>query len=142
MSRSGLRHERVLDLIETSMGHGVEAGVIRLRVDDQASAGDTITLGGRPLVNFGSCAYLGLNVDPRLKQGAIDAIRRFGPVFSSSTAYTSIDLYTLLEDRLAQMFGTGHIVLPATTTLGHLAALPVLVSPDDVVLIDTQSHAS
>lgn len=142
MSRRGLRHERILDLIETSMGHGVEAGVIRLRIDDQAPEGDTITVAGQPLVNFGSCAYLGLNVDPRLKKGAIDAIERFGPVFSSSTAYTSVDLYTTLEDRLLEMFGTGHIVLPTTTTLGHLAALPVLASPDDVVLVDIQSHAS
>ena len=142
MSRNGSRHKRILDLIETSMGHGVEAGVIRIRVDDQAAEGDSITVDGRPLVNFGSCAYLGLNVDPRLKQGAIEAIERFGPVFSSSTAYTSVDLYTELEDRLEKMFGAGHVVLPTTTTLGHLAALPVLVSPDDMVLVDNRSHAS
>jgi 7-keto-8-aminopelargonate synthetase-like enzyme len=124
------------------MGDGLDGGVIRIRVDDQASTGDTITVSGKPLVNFGSCAYLGLNVDPRLKQGAIEAIQRYGPVFSSSAAYTSVDLYTLLEDDLTRIFGTGHVVLPTTTTLGHLAALPVLVSPDDIVLIDAQSHAS
>jgi len=142
MSRRGLKHERVLEVIETSMRRGVEAGVIRLRVDDQDLAGNRITVEGRSLVNFGSCAYLGLNVDRRLKRGAIDAIERFGPVFSSSTAYTSVDLYTRLEDRLARMFGNGHLVLPTTTTLGHLAALPVLISPDDIVLVDSQSHSS
>lgn len=124
------------------MGDGVDGGVIRLRVDHQNLAGDSITVDGRQLVNFGSCAYLGLNVDPRLKKGAIDAIERFGPVFSSSAAYTSVDIYTTLEDRLTRIFGVGHVVLPTTTTLGHLAALPVLVSPDDVVLVDVQSHAS
>ena len=124
------------------MGDGVDAGVIRIRVDDQAPTGDTITVNGRQLVNFGSCAYLGLNVDPRLKRGAIEAIERYGPVFSSSAAYTSVDLYTTLEEHLTRIFGAGHIVLPTTTTLGHLAALPVLVSPDDVVLVDVQSHAS
>jgi 7-keto-8-aminopelargonate synthetase-like enzyme len=142
MSTKGLRHERILDLIEASMGNGVAAGVIRLRVEDEILAGDTVTVNGQLLVNFGSCAYLGLNVDPRLKQGAIEAIERFGPVFSSSSAYISVDLYTALEESLARIFGTGHVVLPTTTTLGHLAALPVLVSPDDVVLVDTQSHAS
>ncbi|MDH3261894.1 MAG: aminotransferase class I/II-fold pyridoxal phosphate-dependent enzyme [Acidimicrobiia bacterium] len=124
------------------MQQGVDAGVIRIRVEDEVLSGDTVTVDGQCLVNFGSCAYLGLNVDPRLKQGAIAAIERFGPVFSSSAAYTSVDIYSALEARLARMFGTGHIVLPTTTTLGHLAALPVLVSPDDVVLVDTQSHAS
>lgn len=142
MSVRGQRHERILDLIETSMGHGVDAGVIRVRIDEQAATGDTITVNGREMVNFGSCAYLGLNVDPRLKRGAIEAIERFGPVFSSSTAYTSVDLYTVLEERLTRMFGSGHVILPTTTTLGHLAALPVLISPDDTVLVDVQSHAS
>ena len=142
MSRKGLRHERILDYIETSMQQGVDAGVIRIRVEDVELAGDSVTVDGKTLVNFGSCAYLGLNVDPRLKQGAIDAIERFGPVFSSSAAYTSVDLYTELEQDLTRMFGAGHVVLPTTTTLGHLAALPVLVSPDDVVLVDAQSHAS
>ena len=124
------------------MQQGVEAGVIRIRVEDQALEGDTVTVDGRALVNFGSCAYLGLNVDPRLKQGAINAIERFGPVFSSSAAYTSVDIYSELEESLTRMFGAGHVVLPTTTTLGHLAALPVLISPDDIVLVDVQSHAS
>ncbi len=142
MSRKGLRHERVLDYIETSMQQGVDAGVIRIRVEDAELAGDSVTVDGKTLANFGSCAYLGLNIDPRLKKGAIDAIERFGPVFSSSAAYTSVNLYTELERDLTRIFGAGHVVLPTTTTLGHLAALPVLVSPDDVVLVDTQSHAS
>lgn len=141
MSRTGLRHARVLDLIETSMGHGVDAGVIRIRVEDDVLLGDTLVVDGKRLVNFGSCAYLGLNVDPRLKEGAIKAVERFGPVFSSSTAYTSVDLYSDLESRMTSIFG-GHVVLPTTTTLGHLAALPVLISPDDKVLVDVQSHAS
>lgn len=141
MSRRAARQERVLDLIENSMSDGVDAGVIRIRVEDDVLLGDSVTVQGRRLVNFGSCAYLGLNVDPRLKRGAIRAIERFGPVFSSSTAYTSVDLYTELEERLERIFG-GRVVLPTTTTLGHLAALPVLVGPDDTVLVDVQTHAS
>ncbi len=88
-------------------------------------------------VNFGSCSYLGLNADPRLKQGAIDAVNRFGPVFSSSTAYTSVGLYSDLEKDLELMFGASrgaadyHDARPP-------GSLPVLISPDDAVLVDVQ----
>ena len=33
-------------------------------------------------------------------------------------------------------------MIPPTTTLGHLAALPVLVNPDDAVFVDVNAHAS
>jgi 7-keto-8-aminopelargonate synthetase-like enzyme len=112
-----------------------------LRVEDRNLDGAWLTTGGRRLVNFGSCAYMGLNTDPRLKAAAKDAIDRFGPVFSSSTAYTSIGLYTELEERLKRIFHA-HVVVPPTTTLGHLAALPVLIGEGDAVLVDSQAHST
>ncbi len=133
--------ERALQLVKTQMDLAIAGGLIRLRVEEQAPTGESISIDGRELVNFGSCAYLGLNVDQRLKDGAIEAIERFGPVFSSSTAYTSINLYTALESKLTRIFG-GTILIPTTTTLGHLSVLPVLVSPGDLVLLDHQVHAS
>ena len=133
--------DRALKLIQSQMDMAIESGLLRLRVEDQALTGETITVGGQELVNFGSCAYLGLNVDERLKDGAIAAIKKYGPVFSSSTAYTSIDLYSTLEEKLERIFG-GTILIPTTTTLGHLSVLPVLVGPGDLVLLDHQVHAS
>lgn len=136
-----LSREQMIELALRQLAMGIEGGVIRLRVEGQSSAGDTITINGSELVNFGGCAYLGLNVDKRLKAGAIAAIEQYGPVFSSSTAYTSIDLYTQLEERLEQIFGNT-ILVPTTTTLGHLSVLPVLVRPQDLVLYDQYVHAS
>ena len=117
------------------------AGLTRVRVEDDRLQGDLLTIEGKRVVNFGSCAYLGLNLDPRLKAGAIDAIEKYGPVFSSSNAYTSLDLYTQLEAKLSQLFDA-HVVIPTTTTLGHLAALPVLIGDGDGVLVDSQAHST
>lgn len=140
-TRRASQHERTLDVVATQFRRGMAAGLARIRVEDQAPTGETITIDGRKYLNFGSCAYLGLNVDPRVKDAAIDAVRQYGPVFSSSAAYTSVDLYGELESKVTEIFG-GTVLLPTTTTLGHLAALPVLVSPDDLVLLDRQVHAS
>ncbi|MEN8239893.1 MAG: aminotransferase class I/II-fold pyridoxal phosphate-dependent enzyme [Actinomycetota bacterium] len=133
--------EEALQLVRAQMDLAISSGLIRIRVEDQSPTGETITIDGTKLVNFGSCAYLGLNVDDRLKAGAISAIEQYGSVFSSSTAYTSVDLYTELEAKLEQIFG-GTVLVPTTTTLGHLSVLPVLVGPGDLVLLDHQVHAS
>lgn len=112
-----------------------------MRVEDDVLEGQSITLDGRRLTNFGTCAYNGLNTDRRLKDAAIAAVERFGPVFSSSSAYTSVDLYTELEQRLSEMFGAA-VIVPTTTTLGHLSCLPLVVGPGSVVLVDAQAHSS
>jgi 7-keto-8-aminopelargonate synthetase-like enzyme len=135
------QREELLRFIEYNIGLAIDHGLVRLRVEDQSPTGESITIDGTKLINFGSCAYLGLNVDRRLKAGAIAAVEKYGPVFSSSAAYTSVDLYTDLEERLRQIFG-GRILVPTTTTLGHLSVLPVLVGASDLVLMDHQVHAS
>ena len=135
------QREHAIRVVRERMGEALTSGLIRLRVEDQAKDGRTITVNGKELINLGSCAYLGLNTDDRLIKGARAALDQYGPVFSSSAAYASVDLYSDLEDRLEKIFG-GRILIPTTTTLGHLSVLPVLVSPDDLVLMDHQVHAS
>ncbi len=141
-SKVATDRDQTLDLVENRLGQAVRGGLIRLRVEDQSRDSRTIRVHGKDLLNYGSCAYLGLNTDQRLIDGAKAALDRFGPVFSSSAAYASVDLYADLEDRLGQIFNQGHVLVPTTTTLGHLSVLPVVVSPADLVLLDHQVHAS
>ncbi len=111
---------------------------------DLASKGDEknlIKIGNKPVVHFGSCSYLGLEFDERLREGAIKAIQTSGTQFSSSRVYVSIGLYEEFEELLYQMFGA-HCVVTATTTLGHISALPILVDDEDAVIMDHQVHNS
>lgn len=140
-SGNASQYERVLRVFERHVTSAIEAQLCRVRVEDRTLSGESLIVDGKRLINFGSCAYLGLNLDARLKDGAIRAIERFGPVFSSSPAYTSVDLYTELEDRLSLIFDAS-VVVPTTTTLGHLAALPVLIGQGDIVLVDAQAHST
>lgn len=136
------REARLLAEIQASMEAGTEAGVIRVRISDEQLDGRTIRVNGRDLVNFGSCSYLGLGQDRRLKDAAIAAVERFGPSYSSSATYAAVELYSELEALLSEICH-GHPVIPApTTTLMHLAALPSLVRSTDAVIIDIQAHAS
>lgn len=115
--------------------------VCRIAEDDRFD-GRCITLDGRRLVNFGSCSYLGLETDARLKTAACEAVLRYGVQFSASRAYVSAPLYRDLEENLSMMVGGAPVVIAPSTSLAHLSAIPVLVREKDAVLYDVQVHAS
>jgi 7-keto-8-aminopelargonate synthetase-like enzyme len=96
---------------------------------------------GKDIVNFGNCSYVGLDVCEALKQGAIDAVTRYGNLFASSRLCIGLDLNEKLEALLDQITGY-HTLVTQTTSLGSLSAIPVIVSPNDLVVLDHQVHAS
>jgi 7-keto-8-aminopelargonate synthetase-like enzyme len=63
------------------------------------------------------------------------------PQFYSSRTYLSLGLYHELETALDDIFEKPTIVT-ATTTLGHLATLPVIPGENDAVILDLQVHSS
>lgn len=139
MSKS--KTAQALSATDKSVSMASELGLIHLTAEDYASNGRTITVNGEELINFGSCSYLGIELDESLKQGAIDAIIRHGTQFASSRAYVSVGLYKEAEDLLASMFKRP-VILAASVTHGHLSNLPVLVGDNDVVILDHQVHAT
>jgi len=100
-----------------------------------------VTLRGRRHVNFGSCSYVGLETDLRLKNAACDAVARYGVQFASSRAYVSCPPYAELERLLGAMFDAP-LVVAQTTTLAHFAALPILIGREDAVICDQLVHHS
>jgi 7-keto-8-aminopelargonate synthetase-like enzyme/predicted N-acyltransferase len=103
--------------------------------------GKHITVEGRKLINFGSCSYLGLDQDQRIKDAAIDAIQRYGVQFSSSRTYLSCSLYEQWESLLEKVFDC-KVVLSTSVSLGHHAVIPIVVEEGDLVILDQQVHAS
>ena len=67
----------------------IARGLAHLTAEDEELSGRFVTLRGRRHVNFGSCSYLGLETDLRLKNAACDAVSRYGVQFASSRAYVS-----------------------------------------------------
>lgn len=120
---------------------GQALGINRQVIEDDEFHRDTVILHGREVANFGLCSYLGLGDDPRLVAAAIDATNRYGNSYSSSVAYSALPFYPMLRERLELMLGAP-VAVAATTTLAHMAALPVLVRGGDTVVIDGLAHAS
>jgi 7-keto-8-aminopelargonate synthetase-like enzyme len=133
--------EERLAILDEMLTEARDNGLIHLSPDDGPIDGRTIAIDGNTMLNFGSCSYLGLELDPRMRDAVINAVTRYGTQFSSSRTYLSSPQYSQLEPLLGEMFG-GHVLVTPTTSLGHLAALPVLVGPRDAVILDHQVHAS
>ena len=130
-----------LDIIHTQLIDLKGAGVIHKTIEDHAIDGRVVHIDGQKTLNFGSCSYLGLEMNESLKAGAIDAINRYGTQFSSSRSYLETPLYQELEGLLNQITG-GYTIVAPTTTLAHMAALPALIDERDAVFVDHQAHAS
>ena len=137
MSKSNSFYETV-DQIVT---YGIEKKILHLYTSTKPFNGIKIVLNDKDVLNFGSCSYLGLEFDSRIKEGAIGAIRKYGTQFSESRAYASLGLYKKLETLLEKIFNAYCVITP-TTTLGHIANIPVLVDDTDAVIMDQQVHNS
>jgi 7-keto-8-aminopelargonate synthetase-like enzyme len=135
------RYSGFIDIVNEFITIGRSKGIVHQFTEDEAFDGRHITLNGKNMINFGSCSYLGLETDGRIKEAAIDAIRRYGSQFSSSRTYTSFTLYKELEELLDQMFGA-HVILSTSSTLGHRSVIPILIEDNDAVIFDHQAHIS
>ncbi|MCP5045235.1 MAG: 8-amino-7-oxononanoate synthase, partial [bacterium] len=104
-----------LEIIDAVINEGRARGVMHLSAEDDQLDGRTILIDERPRLHFASCSYLGLELDPRLRDGAIDAASRYGTQFSSSRSYVSVPLYQELEALVDRIFDAHTLITPSTT---------------------------
>ncbi|ELS01022.1 7-keto-8-aminopelargonate synthetase-like enzyme [Xenococcus sp. PCC 7305] len=134
-------HAHWVKTIDKLVENGIKQGLNQHFTDNEFLNGRIITLQDRNYVNFGSCSYLGLEQHHKLIDGVTDAVRKYGTQFSSSRAYVAVGLYQELETLLQEIFDKP-VVVTASTTLGHLSALPILIGDNDCILLDYQVHSS
>jgi 7-keto-8-aminopelargonate synthetase-like enzyme len=140
LSSKGSAARRIQEQVFKSHEKGRLAGVIQLEVDDYDFNQNTLQIGGKSLISFAWGGYLGLERDPRLIEGSIEAVRRYGVQFASSRAYISSPLYSVLSSRLERLFGQP-VLIASTVTLGHQSCMPVLIGPNDALVLDHSCHS-
>lgn len=142
MKRTGLALAPLsIELIERSIGEAASEKAMMLIAGASPYEGSTVEVEGQPRLNFGSCSYLGLETRPELVQGVVSAVQRYGTQFPFAQPFLKCPLYEELESLLGRMT-EGHALVTPSTTLGHIAALPVLVGMGDALLVDQFAHAS
>lgn len=135
------KFEQTVRIVNELAVYGESRGLGRLYTEDNYLNGRIVTIDSKPLLNFGSCSYLGLELDPRLKEAAIDAVQRYGSLFSCSRMYMSSGNYKELETLLEKIFDS-YILVTSTVSIGHHSVMPIIIGPNDVVIFDQQAHIS
>jgi 7-keto-8-aminopelargonate synthetase-like enzyme len=132
-------HTRKLDSAYRYVTAASDAGVI-LQTGAGAN-GRLVTVDGQRLTNFGSCSYMALETMEQLRACAHRALDEYGTQFHFSRAYLQCSLYLELEALLEEITGRP-VLVAASTSLAHIAALPILVTDKDHIIIDQFAHAS
>lgn len=130
-----------LRLMTETMSHAKSLGIIHGQFTDHQLNGQTVNVFGRDLYHFASCSYLGLELDPRLKEAAKEAVDRYGTLFSCSRTYLEAPLYRTLEEKFQQIFEKPCVVV-GTTSLGHISWIPNAIQKADAIILDQQVHRS
>jgi len=102
-----------------------------------------VEMEGQRRIMLGSNNYLGLTGDERVRQGAIDAVHKYGTGLTGSRFLNgTIDLHLELERELAAWLGTEDALVFTTGHQANLGALGTLLAPGDTVIADSGDHAS
>ena len=114
----------------------------RLRVLDDEQKPRT-SIDHRVVVNLSSNNYLGLTTHPKLRERALDAIRRLG-VGSGSvrTIAGTMAIHVELERRLAAFKRTEAAVVFQSGFTANAGTVASILGRDDVIVSDELNHAS
>lgn len=121
--------------------HAIENKMAHVTMEDVNFQGNNIQLEGETLKGFIFCDYMGLSTDKRLIEASQHAAAKYGVFTSVSRSYIKLGLYEEVEHLMERIFGQP-VILISRTSLGHLAALPVITDREDAILLDHYVHTS
>ncbi|WP_407401576.1 serine palmitoyltransferase [Sodaliphilus sp.] len=109
-----------------------------------ASEQDTeVMINGKKVLMFGSNCYTGLVNHPKIKQAAIDAVKKYGTGCAGSPFLNgTLDIHKQLERRLADYIGKEDAMVYSTGFGVNLGVVSSLTGREDYILWDEQDHAS
>lgn len=102
-----------------------------------------VIINGKRVLMFGSNCYSGLVNDPRIKEAAIEATRKYGTGCAGSPFLNgTLDLHKELEHKLAEYTGKEDVMIYSTGFEVNLGVVSCLTGREDYILWDEQDHAS
>jgi glycine C-acetyltransferase len=114
----------------------------RLRVV-QSEQRSRCVIDGREVITLSSNNYLGLNTHPRLRDAAIEAIRRFGAGSGAvRTIAGTMSLHEELERRLAEFKQVPAVLTFQSGFTANTGVIPLVAPEGAVIVSDALNHAS
>jgi len=98
---------------------------------------------GKKMLMMGSNSYLGLTTHPRVKEAAINAIRKYGSGCAGSRFLNgTLDIHIELEAALARLVGKDAALAYPTGYQANLGCIATMVQKNEYIITDKLDHAS
>ncbi len=109
-----------------------------------SSAQDTeVIIEGKRVLMLGSNSYLGLTNHPKIKDAAVNAVRKYGTGCAGSRFLNgTLDIHLELEEALARLVEQEAALIYSTGFQANLGAISTLVGRHDCIIADKDDHAS
>ncbi|KKR45716.1 MAG: 7-keto-8-aminopelargonate synthetase-like protein enzyme [Parcubacteria group bacterium GW2011_GWB1_40_14] len=92
------------------------------------------------VIDFASCNYLGLDLDPEMDDDVSSNIKKWGVHPSWCRLVASPEIYDELERKLAELIGTETTLILPTVTLISIGVIPALMGKSGVMFLDKSAH--
>src|SRR5579863_8516406 len=114
----------------------------RLRILESESAAES-RFDGKEVINLASNNYLGLTTHPKLREAAIEAVRKFG-VGSGAvrTISGTMSIHMELEERIAAFKNVEACVVFQSGFAANAGTVSAILTPEDHIISDELNHAS
>src|SRR6201995_3996785 len=113
---------------------------LRVLMDEQAPE---CTVDGKHVINLASNNYLGLTTDPKLREAAIAAIKKYG-VGSGAvrTVSGTMSIHMELEEKIARFKNTEACVVFQSGFTANAGTVSTILAKEDFIISDELNHAS
>ena len=127
----------------TAAKEAMAAGLYPYFIPLSETEGTEVVINGKRLIMIGSNNYLGLTTHPRVREAAIEAVRKYGTSCTGSRFLNgNLDMHKELEERLAAFMGRERALVFSTGYQTNLGTISALIGRGDVVITDREDHAS
>jgi 8-amino-7-oxononanoate synthase len=121
----------------------METGIYPYFIPLSENEGTEVVYKGHRMIMCGSNNYLGLTTHPKVREAAIEAVRRFGTSCTGSRFLNgTLEMHHQLEHELAEYVGKEEALVFSTGMQANLGAVSAIVCRGDYVILDKDDHAS
>ena len=105
--------------------------------------GTEVIIEGKRKIMIGSNNYLGLTTHPKVREAAINAVKKYGTSCTGSRFMNgTLGLHEQLEHRLAKFVGMEAALVFSTGMQTNLGTISAVVGRGDYAITDKEDHAS
>lgn len=120
-----------------------EAGIYPYFRQIESDQDTEVVINGKKVLMFGSNAYLGLTNHPKVKEAAINAVKKYGTGMAGSRFLNgTLDIHVELEKKLAKFVGKEDAIVYSTGFGVNEGVLSCITGREDYIIWDELDHAS